>query len=446
MFFFVFMSSSISTSCRPTSTQSSETAAAHAAAPKLTHTNACIQDLGVLLKCQDRNALGLPRDMQGCCSGVKTLADDTCHCNPAIDAILGSEGKKIYQMEILCRLAQPRNWAKVTPFFLRKCEAAKGHKYGCEKSDVEIDAARFTSITNFQKALDNAENEKQCLDTPAFADKLAIAFAPDVEFKVPYGIGSYVGIQDVSEYLGMVFNGLTHGFWFNDITPQPTKKARLEVSKDGKTWYVGATSKGVFFRGQKPYDDNYLESEIEFKGCETKISKYTILPTESMKFVIERIVQAADLSKRWGAEDICRYHTKFCAGDPTTKQYESEKACLDYMKELPLYTKACGRNRPLSGHSISCKLKHHFMIPAHPNLHCAHIGPKGITDPNDHIKCDDEIECGSDEGQDSWPNVTEIGDRTPKDIQDLFEKDNAGYESEPFGCAIPTKDAGKVHH
>jgi hypothetical protein len=171
-----------------------------------------------------------------------------------------------------------------------------------------------------------------------------------------------------------------------------------------------------------------------------------VTPTEGFRFIIERYVQASDLSKRWGLEDICRYHTQYCADDPATRQYESEEACLEYLGGLPLYTEACGPNRPLAGHSIGCKLKHHFMVPTNPKLHCPHIGPLGSADPNHKFKCDDTSECSQDQGQDAWPPILAIGANTPADVVSAFEESNVGYETEPYGCAIPTDDHEHHHH
>lgn len=414
-------------------------------AAKAEHTNQCIKDLGGLSLCQELNVIGIPKDLQGCCDGLRTLAVDNCQCSPALDNILGPKGKKVYNLESVCRLAQPTKWAKVTPFMFHKCENLKTHNYGCEKSDIEIDAERFASIQKFSGAFAKSGDEKQCLNTPAFTDELATAFTDDITFNVPYGIGTYKGVHNVAEYLGMAFIGLTHGYWFNDITPDPNKKARLEVSNDGLTWTTGSTSKGNFMRGHIPYQDLYLEQDIKFRGCETRISEYNVHPTEGMRYIIETIVQTAGVSKRWGVEDICRYHTQFCANDPTTKQYESEQACLDYMRSLPLYTKACGPNRPLNGHSIACKLKHHFMIPANPKMHCPHIGPKGQSDPDQHMKCDDVAECSEDQGQDQWPAIVKVGDKIPADLRKIFDKTNADFKKEPMGCAVPSTEGDHIH-
>ena len=210
------------------------------------------------------------------------------------------------------------------------------------------------------------------------------------------------------------------------------------MSADGSTWSTGGTTRGNFARGLLPYEDLYLEQEVKFEGCSTLVTHYDVLPNEGMRFLIESYVQTADLSKRWGVEDICRYHTEFCAADPETRQYDSEAECLQYIGALPLYTEACGPNRPLNGHSVSCKLKHHFMIPANPKLLCPHIGPLGAHDPNHHIKCDDVTECSEDQGQNDWPPIVAIGDNTPASVEAAYEESNAGYETEPFGCAVPS--------
>ncbi len=409
-----------------------------------TNTNQCVANLGGIMACQDRGPFGFPTDIRGCCDGVRQLAVDQCECNPTIDVLLGMEGTQIYDIEPLCRIVQPAKWWRVPVRPWRSCDNLDTHSYGCEQSDMEVDAARLANILAFSELFQNLDDESQCFDTPAFVEEMKTLFTPDIAVTVPYGIGTYTGYDDIAEYLGMIFAGLNHGFWMHDPTVDPTKPARLEVSADGSTWYQGSTSQGSFLRGKSPYTDAYTEQEVIFNNCETRISTYNVLPSEGLRDWIEKYVQTADLSDRWGVKDICRYHTKFCAGNPETEQYASEQACMDYLSELPVYTEACGINRPLNGHSISCKFKHHFMIPANPGLHCAHIGPLGSADINTKFKCDDVSECSVDEGQDAWPPISNIGSGTPQDIIDLFTESNIGYENEPFGCAVPT--APRAHH
>ncbi|VUD68753.1 hypothetical protein TDB9533_04112 [Thalassocella blandensis] len=411
-----------------------------------TNTNQCVTNLGGIQACQDRGLFGLPNDIHGCCDGVRQLAVDQCECNQAIDVLLGVEGSQIYDIEPLCRIVQPIKWLSVKPRVFRNCKKVESHYYGCEVSDTEIDAARLSTILALGEQFSNIDDENTCLDTPAFVDGLATVMKPDAEVYVPYGIGTYKGLEDVAEYLGIAFAGLNHAYWLYDSTVDPTKKARLEVSADGKSWIQGSTQQGSFLRGLAPYTDKYLEQIAEFENCETLMTKYSVQPTEGLRDWIETFVNSVDMSERWGVRDICRYHTEFCAGDPTTEQYSSEEECVEYLSSLPLYTEACGQNRPLNGHSRTCKFKHHFMIPTNPGLHCPHIGPLGAADPNMHYKCDDITECSSDEGQDSWPLVQKIGTNTPQDIIDLYQESNIGAENEPFGCAIPTDRDGHSHH
>lgn len=413
--------------------------------PKPTNTNECVANLGGIQVCQQTGLLGLPTNLAGCCAGVRELAKDRCECNPTLDLLLGEEGQQIYQLEALCRIVEPLKWVTVTPRVLRSCAPLQRHDYGCGPNDMEIDAARFQTVLTFGALFNGAANEQACFETPHFEAGLATVFEPDVDFTVPYGIGTYTGITDVAEYLGMAFASLNHGYWLYDLAIDPTKPARLDVSADGKTWHQGSTFGGSFLRGDQPYADKYQEQEIKFQGCETKVQTFNVVPTQGLRDWVETFVQTAQLSDRWGVKDICRYHTMFCANNPATTQYASEQECIDYMNSLPLYSDACGPNRPLAGNSVTCKFKHHFMIPTHPELHCPHIGKVGIIDPNNKYKCDDVAECSVDQGQVTWPPVQNIGAFTPASVIATYTASNIGAENEPVACAAPSTGASLGH-
>lgn len=419
-----------------------------APAPKPTNTNECVADLGGIQACQNTGLLGLPTDLAGCCAGVRELARDKCECNPAVDLVLGTQGQQIYQLEPLCRLVEPLKWLTVTPRVLRSCAPLQRHDYGCQATDMQMDAARLQTIFGFGALFADAANENACFDTPQFETGLSTVFENDVAFTVPYGIGTYTGVTDVAEYLGMAFASLNHGYWLYDLAIDPTKPARLDVSTDGKTWHQGSTFSGSFLRGDQPYTDKYQEQQIAFEGCETKVQTFNVVPTPGLRDWVETFVQTAQLSDRWGVKDICHYHTMYCANDPATRQYASEQECLDYLNSLPLYSNACGANRPLSGNSVTCKFKHHFMIPTHPELHCPHIGPAGSMDPNMHMKCDDAAECSTDQGQAAWPAVTNIGAFTPASVLATYAASNVDAEDEPMACAMPSTGSGggMPHH
>jgi len=404
-----------------------------------TNTNECIANLEGVAKCEGMLSL-TPGALVECCDAVRELAVDKCECNPAVDVLLGQAGAMgamIYDLEPLCRLRQPFKWAGVKPRWRRDCREFDQRSYGCELTDVEIDAARLTTLLSFVDLFHGADDENQCFHTADFITKMETTFEPDARFNVPYGIGTYSGYSDIAEYLGITFQGLSHGFWSFTAVMDGSEPAFLGVSDDGKTWTQGVTENGVFHRGATSYSGSYLLMEANFESCDKRISTFDNVPTESLRDSVEVFVQSADLSKRWGLEDICRYHTTFCAGDPATRQFDSEEACLGFMRDLPLYSEKCGPNRPLAGNSLPCKFKHHFMIPANPALHCVHIGPEGSVDMNGKMKCHDEYECaeGLEESLE-WPDVVEIGDATPPAVLATLAANNEGWEDEPLGCAI----------
>ncbi len=411
-----------------------------------TNTNECISDLGAIQVCQQTNWLGLPSNLGACCDAVREMARDRCECNPALDLLLGEEGQQIYELEPLCRIVQPFKWLTTVPRVLRSCNSLKRHDYGCGPNDMQMDAARLQTILTFGHLFADAANEQACFDTPAFEGGLSTVFESDISFTVPYGIGTYNGVTDVAEYLGMAYASLNHGYWNYDTTIDPSKPARLDVTANGRVWVQGSTFRGSFLRGLLPYSDSYSEQRAEFQACETKVSTFNVQPTTGVRDWVETFVQTAERSERWGVRDICRYHTQFCAGDPATRQYASEQDCLDYMNTLPLYSQACGPNRPLAGNSVTCKFKHHFMVAANPTLHCPHIGPAGTHDPNHHIKCDDVEECGADQGQGSWPAVTRFGPNTPAAVASIFNASNVNAAQEPIACVIPSTGSGGGHH
>ena len=414
------------------------------------HSNTCVQNLGGILPCSD---IGLDggifsffQNFGLCCDGLRQIALDKCECNPFVaDGLLGEEGSQLFDLELVCRILQPLNWIFVPWRFFRTCDDVRSvFDYGCDVPDVQIDAERYESLSIFNALFvdTDADESTSCFDTPAFLAGLAEAMVPDAELYVPYGGGYYKGVEDITEYLAIPFNALTHGFWQrNPERAGPDKPAGLALDEaDGLTWYIGSTNlAGTYLRYTDPFPEYYVELEILFGECETKVRRYNVLPTVGLaESLITRFAQTAQFSKRYGIEDICRYHTEYCSGDPATSQYDTEDDCLEFMRSLPLWTEACGRNRAFVGLSLGCKWKHHLMIPTNPPLHCPHIGLPGSADVNGALKCNDEVECvGNDEGQDLWPPLLEIGDETPAERIAVYEQNNIGWEDEPFGCAIP---------
>ena len=105
----------------------------------------------------------------------------------------------------------------------------------------------------------------------------------------------------------------------------------LQLSNDGSTWYLSSTTRHVFLGGLLNKTIS-IDNSFSYRQCETKISTYLTLPNEGLRDLVEFLVQTADLSKKYGIEEICRYHEEYCAPNDATKQYESEQECIDYMR------------------------------------------------------------------------------------------------------------------
>lgn len=408
-----------------------------------TNTNRCIINLGGIRTCEDLLVGGeidvFALNFNSCCNGVRTMIQDGCEYNPVVDQLLGEEGSQVFILQGICRVTQPFQWKDVA--FARSADSYESHEYGCEESDMEIDGARHQSVQHFFETMTTftSQPSSECLDGPAFAEGLAMAMNLDATYTVPYGIGTYYGINDIAEYLAIALPPLNRDFWnFLPSNPDeigPNDKVRLDVSEDGSKWYTGGPQSGSFIRFTVSYEKVYSQSTFVFKKCETKFAIGAVAPTSGMRYWIDEIVQAADSSQRYGIETICSYHTAYCMNDPLLRQYDSETECLEYMRSLPRYTAQCGRNRPLAGLSVGCKFKHHIMISVNPQLHCPHIGKAGVADENGKFKCDDESECSGDEGQDDWLPVFNgtISDQRLA----LYAQDDIGYEDATLPCVLP---------
>ncbi|HVJ92984.1 MAG TPA: hypothetical protein VM580_24450, partial [Labilithrix sp.] len=241
------------------------------------NTNQCIEDLGGILPCQELNALGLPKKLGQCCDGIRKMALDRCECNPAIDVVLQGHdnAQALYNTEFLCRTIQPLKWATVPSRILWRtpvdCPALAARRtYGCTSNDMQIDAARLSSIVNLGSLFESALDVSQCFDVTAFDAGIQQTFEPDAKVSVPYGVGEYQGYDGISEYLAISLASVNHSFWKETFVPDPSKPGALNVSADGKTWTQGGTMAGSFFDGTLPYTDVYAENASEFQGCETR--------------------------------------------------------------------------------------------------------------------------------------------------------------------------------
>lgn len=409
-----------------------------------TNTNQCIWNMDATKKCS--TALGSPHggsagDLARCCDGLYAMLKEGCDFNPLMSQILGPAASDIFAMEGLCRITQnAAEWDKIPNKKDRRQSFKPTFDYGCEQNDMEMDALRYANVVLFDSAffLTNFTDKNNCYDTPALEEFLLMSIVEEGSISGPYGLGTYAGIQNVAEYTSMLNPIMNHGFLKMD-PPDPTKRSRLDVSEDGLSWVFGNTNSGSFLQGSFEFKDYYTEMIVSFEKCQTKISNALMVPLDDFRNLAEFFVRAAFSSKRYGIEDMCRYHTKYCQGTKWS-QYKDEAECLSYIKALPIFSEKCGPNRPLGGHSIGCRFKHHFMVSGHPSLHCGHIGKHGALDVNGNLKCNDK-ECTADHGQDAWPALRNIGKDITAEQLAPFTSNDIGVESDKPPCALelPTR-------
>jgi hypothetical protein len=272
-----------------------------------------------------------------------------------------------------------------------KCKKLRNHNYGCKSQDMAIDVARLTTLNELRAVFAQVGTD-QCFDFKKVEAQFAAVFDETPSTIVPYGIGTYTGIDQMVEYLGIFWSALNRNLWING----PGIPLGGQFSADGKTFTSQSGLTGAFALGQIAFGNPKAGQPIrkifqsnKFEKCSTKIKTLEILPSKAMAFLASNFGYFVNDFDMWGVGNICEYHENICrpAGAATYTDYED---CLAQIGALPGYSAACGPNRPLAGNSLGyrplagnslgCKFKHHFMAAIVPETHCKHIGPEYTPD------------------------------------------------------------------
>ena len=398
-----------------------------------TNTNHCLPLLGTVQSCFALDPTGYPLDVPTCCDALFTFKTSGCDCNPTIDMLLGPAVALLDSIPNVCLAYTEQTFFNQYRWLLFQhidhCEYFKTHYYGCVDHDMDIDAARLANNGAFGYAFQDGLGFDQCLNMPLFKGILSQSLrATDPYVKVPYGVGTYTGINGMSEYLSMVFAGFNHHFWTqHSSTPLQQMQSTLYVSDDGLVWSTTSRSNGHFFNGCDEYYNNYAATQLLYSDCETKLTGIEVQGTDGMAELVEKYVYAARDFDRYGIQDICKYHELHCTG--TYKQYDNFTDCVDYVSNLPVFTETCGDQFPMGGHSLLCFFKHKLMIRANP-VHCEHIGKIGVS-----TKCNDAYECDGTHVDPSWATLT-IQTPSPTPISDCADASNINFQNESLGCII----------
>jgi len=373
-----------------------------------TNTNTCLQLLGNLNANCPQSTL-IP-NLQ-CCLAVSSFNKAGCFCNPTMSTLAGASNINLINNVVrpTCALlavnplwwipiaVNKASWKKVD------CATFSGKTYNggvCALNDMELDNARIGSSIGISTAIQSVivgTANGQCFDYNAFLNSLSVFLDPVPTVTVGYGIGSYTDLNSAVEYLALASPAVNKDFWrFVTISPDPAQV--LFVVPGGSTVILGATGGGQWWRACNQGAQGYMEQNIMFEGCNTVIKNYNVpgtssvtgQPTNLANFV-NKFYLAAQNTKTWGVENICRYHDQYCTG--TNKQFVSFSECMRFMGTLPAVSPTCGNGLILSGNSTTCRFKHSFMIPLEPSAHCFHIGYGNRPDAHGKFKCNDAIEC-----------------------------------------------------
>jgi len=414
-----------------------------------TNFNECLPIFGEIRVCQKIGFQSLEGNVfEECCDKLRQFIEAKCSCHPGFDVLAGGDGL-LSLLTGTCKVTNPIEWL-LTPvggIHALQCNSLKTYNYGCGRKtwfgwrygrdDMEIESDRLGNMLKIPDFY-REDIDGECVNAPAKEKVLRNIFEEDIELLVPYGLGTFKGYTGVAEYMGIASQALTHGAFKpeHENVNQDAIENDLKFSNSGKRLLQAFEVPFTFFSDQFMFSD-ILQLTLEFEACNSKASNMEVLPNEGFSKVVETLLQAAVLFKRYGAEDICRYHTKYCSGktgangDDLT-QFTDYDDCLTFMKELPVYTGNCTDQRPMGGNSFPCRWKHHWMIPLNPNLHCPHIG-RDASDPNGDFKCNDDYEC-TDNLPSNWAQLSY--DDNPVDIILIAEESNDGWEDEPFVCGF----------
>ncbi|MHA1680954.1 MAG: hypothetical protein ACTSUE_08090 [Promethearchaeota archaeon] len=384
-----------------------------------TNTNFCVAESLNLRECEN----GLT---EACCASTQTFVNLGCRHNPA--------------MEYLTISQSPNGQAEwdAFPILVTACENQVGETFadfgaawwtryqrGCQISDMELEKQRLESAFGFSAPFQAAGDTETPYDVDQLQADLGLHVTPNISVFVPYGIGLYEGVENMAEYVGILFAANNRGLWIQD-EQDPTAGGTLEFSINSHELSLAGKSSGTFANGTYVYTDEILSQTYKFEGCETKISAMEVHASETFARFSSAFYILQKEYDEYGKENICRFHEEYCTGP--NQQYADFDDCITYMNSVPDYSPACeDAQLILSGNSVTCRFKHAFMIPVAPEKHCPHIGRDGDPNRNNvEHKCEDAYECLFEEPDPSWPplQIPETGVPLSQEWQDSIEEQN----------------------
>jgi len=411
-----------------------------------TNTNECIKLFArVKGMCYlDRPFSSNPGD--DCCVPLVSYHNMGCGCSDSVKFVAGP----LLFLDLNTRLKLMCDPLEATPDPTREeCRGMRVQNAGCDISDSRLEEERIANIMELGETLRCAVEKTTCFETKIFHKRLAELTddAPVTYYdsysgrqktqtgpilQVPWGGGNFVGVDDIAEYVSISIPSVNHGMWL----PNMNAGSYIEVVPNSAGSTITLINDIAGSMGGIDYtSDKKMITKYEYRECSTKFHKMYLVPNDGFAHVVELFYQMATKFKRYGAEDICRYHEKYCLG-PNRQFSGGYDECMAFMLSLPPFTETCTDQRPLGGNSLGCRFKHHFMIPQNPDFHCVHIGYNGGPDANGNTKCADTAECANEIDLSAYPlnlSASELVTRT------AWHSNQAWWE-EPYPCISHSLD------
>jgi hypothetical protein len=163
-----------------------------------------------------------------CCQKVAEAYSSGCFCNPSMQALFGDQMIADIENTLLpqCRavIDSPVEDAKedcdnpITPKY--QIGTTNRYRYGCEMEDMALEAARLITLEQLGAVFTQEGSESdQCFDFENVLryfvnvwEEETPASAPIV---LPYGVGDNPGMDQMIEYVGIVWSALKRHFWIN---------------------------------------------------------------------------------------------------------------------------------------------------------------------------------------------------------------------------------------
>mmetsp|Transcript_23226 Transcript_23226/g.64944 ORF Transcript_23226/g.64944 Transcript_23226/m.64944 type:complete len:476 (+) Transcript_23226:113-1540(+) len=334
-----------------------------------------------------------------CCAAAHEMNALGCFCNPTVLALDGgSFASSLPLLQGLCGI----------PDF----ECQSHTSMGCPgKTDEEVDAERFSKLLEFQAAMTAGAMATDLDGIRRAVSMLEAVFTrSDGSDAILHssGLGLFSKASGVSEYFAFSFPYVAQQLPLTELTN--LSAGFHEMGRFGAGYDFGCNrilTRSIF---PTPAGDFYTSMRMDFDPCSAELSDVKIYyPDKALTEIIEAVSTKPSIG-----ETVCDAVMLHCSQFGV---FPSKEACIGFWDSLPAVDPAC--RHATIGNSQTCRLKHHYLMPLSPELHCFHVANGSLPDVEGNIKC--------------------VTDACPKQDAD-FERDFGDVVGGNYGGYVPSPD------